>query len=80
MENITRRARERLAKVSPKATKRQQEYMDQLFSEIGFDRLNRNLYLSDECEREIHYLDDLTRTEAGRLIEELEERRDRDRD
>lgn len=75
---LDKRVKDRLAKVSPKATPRQQTFLQDLLREIGFDTtLSRNLYLSRETEREIKFLDELTASEASRLIDELVERRDR---
>jgi hypothetical protein len=58
----------------------QTEYLQILLDAAGFEtRLKRNAYLSRECGREIKYLEDMTQVERHRLIEELKERRNRDR-
>jgi hypothetical protein len=50
-------------------------YFEELLRRAGFiSRLERNLYLSRETERDIKFLDELTYNEVHRLISELEER------
>lgn len=55
-----------------KATEAQQNYMEVLFNDVGIsERAKRNDFLSLRVGREIHYLTDLTKTEASDIITEL---------
>lgn len=57
------------------ATIRQQKTLEDLLANFFFDRVQRNGYLSRECQREIKYLDEVSKQEAQRLIAELIDRR-----
>lgn len=58
------------------ATSKQINFLEILFNDLGFDRKNRNAFLSRELGREVHYLDDLTIAEASRFINALLERKE----
>jgi hypothetical protein len=58
------------------ATSAQQNYLDLLFTELGFDRQQRNAFMKRELNREVNYLDELTVTEASRFIRSLIERKE----
>lgn len=63
-----------------RATPQQVAYLGSLLANEGFTTLaQRNGYLSRTVKREIHYPDEVTKAEASKLINELEERRDRDK-
>lgn len=80
-QDLVSRARARGVAMSPKATKPQIEFMENLFNETGFDsRLQRNSWLSRELGREIKYLDEITVAEAITVIDELKDIRDRNRE
>ena len=58
------------------ATRAQQNYLEILLNERGFDRVRRNAWLSGETGKEIHFLDDLSKAEASRMIDLLKEEAD----
>lgn len=73
-EEIRLEARRRSIALEPKATQAQQSYLQALLDEGGFTTLTqRNGYLSRVCERTVRHLDDLTYSEAVRLLDELKE-------
>jgi hypothetical protein len=51
----------------------QQDYLALLFIDCGFTRHQRNVWLSAETGKDIHYLDDLSTAEAHTLIDKLKE-------
>lgn len=53
----------------------QAEYLEILFNEQGFNRIQRNGYLSLRFGRTIRFLDDLSKMEAHQVIEDLKARR-----
>ena len=53
------------------ATPAQQDYLASLFIDCGFTRLQRNAWLSAETGKDVHYLDELSKAEASRLIDQL---------
>lgn len=53
------------------ATKKQINYLEILFSSGSFDRQGRNSWLSNELNREIKFLDELSSVEASKIIEKL---------
>jgi hypothetical protein len=62
------------------ATPAQVRYLDGLLIDIGLSNLvPRNAYLSRETNRDIQHIDQLTKMEASRLIDELKERKDRNK-
>jgi hypothetical protein len=59
------------------ATPRQCEFLEILLNDLGYTtRAQRNAWLSAETGKDIHYLDDLSKVEASRLIDELQRERD----
>lgn len=58
------------------ASAKQQNYLDILFSDLGFNRLTRNAFLSRELGRTISYLDELSSSEASAMITALIERKE----
>lgn len=60
-----------------RATRAQQDYLLDLLDDHGFTaRVQRNAWLSAETGKEIHYLDELSKSEASRLIDLLKENED----
>ena len=60
-----------------RATPAQQRYLTELLDDHGFrERVQRNAWLSAETGKEIHYLDDLSKSEASRMISLLKEEED----
>lgn len=55
------------------ATKKQQEFLQILFDDLGYTRTQRNAWLKAETGREVHYLDQLTKAEATKFISEFKE-------
>ena len=53
----------------------QEEYLQILFNDLGFDRAARNAWLSDKMGQEVRYLDDpvLTKRIKSMLIDELKQ-------
>lgn len=69
-------ARQRAAKLEKRPTVRQYEYIEVLLNDCGYgNRLIRNTYLSDKVGREIHFITDLTLSEASSIIERLRSQR-----
>jgi Protein of unknown function (DUF3072) len=59
------------------ATQRQRDYLEVLLNDRGFTtRAQRNGWLSAETGKEVHFLDDLSKAEASRLIDMLKEEED----
>ena len=59
------------------ATRAQCEYLEILLNDRGYSgRVQRNAWLSAETGKEIHYLSDLSKSEASRLISLLKEEED----
>jgi hypothetical protein len=58
------------------ATTPQINYLELLFNDLGFDRRARNAFMSEELQRSIRFLDELTSAEASRIITALRERKD----
>jgi hypothetical protein len=58
------------------ATRAQQDYLQILCDKRGFNRVQRNAWLSGETGKEIHFLDDLSKAEASRMIDLLKEEED----
>ncbi len=56
-----------------RATDRQIAYMEVLFNDLTFDRKMRNVWLSQEFNREIKYLDEISTKEASSVIDRLKE-------
>lgn len=52
------------------------EYLEILFNDVGFDRLQRNGYLSRIFNRTIKYLDELSVTEKSYIIDQLKKRKE----
>ena len=60
-----------------RATTAQRDYLEILLNQRGYsERVQRNAWLSAETGKDIHYLDDLTKSEASRLIDLLKENED----
>lgn len=59
-----------------KPTDRQLKCLEILFMDLGFDRKQRNAWLTEECGVTIRALDDVTFEEAHRFITELKRRKD----
>lgn len=60
-----------------RATRPQQEYLAILLNDHGYSsRVQRNAWLSAETGKEIHFLDELSKAEASRLISLLKEEED----
>lgn len=47
--------------------------MEILFNDCGFYRDERNAWLSNEFNRELHYLDKISKSEASIVIDKLKE-------
>ena len=60
------------------ASKAQINYIECLLIDvgIGINRMSRNRFISDEINREISYLDELTITEASQVINRLKRIKD----
>lgn len=58
------------------ATTAQINYLEILFRDLGFNRRQRNAFLTAELERPVRFLDELTSAEASRIITSLKERKD----
>lgn len=52
-----------------KATEAQILYIEQLAIDLAFNRVSRNAHISSILEREIKFLDELTKEEATRVID-----------
>ena len=61
---------------TPRATDVQINFLEILFNDLGFDRVSRNAWLTEEAGREIHFLDELTIGEASRFIETLKDNKE----
>lgn len=61
---------------TPRATQAQIDFLEILFGDLGFNRAQRNDYLSEDLGREVKFLDDLSVGEASKLIEDLKERKE----
>ena len=60
-----------------RATTAQRDYLEILLNQRGYsERVQRNAWLSAETGKEINYLDELTKSEASRLIDLLKETED----
>lgn len=62
------------------ATSLQVNYLEILFNDCGFNRLQRNDWLSERIGREIRFLVQLSRKEASDTIQELNARKKSSRD
>jgi hypothetical protein len=51
------------------------EYMEILFNELGFNRAQRNDYLTNRFRRQIRHLDALSKSEASFVIDDLKSRK-----
>jgi hypothetical protein len=49
-----------------------EDFLEILFNDLGFDRTQRNRWLSAEAKRSIRYLDDLTGAEQSALHRQVE--------
>lgn len=58
---------------SDMSTVPQQNFLACLFIDCGFDRQQRNAWLTREFSREVKYLDELRKSEASKAIETLKE-------
>lgn len=58
------------------ATSKQINYLEILFKDLGFDRTGRNAFISTELNRPVRFLDELTSSEASRIITGLRERKE----
>jgi len=79
MTERDRRIKESLeaAPGAPKpATTAQINFMEILFRDLGFDRAQRNAFLSAELGRPVRFLNELTSAEGSRIISSLKERKD----
>lgn len=54
-----------------KPTAKMIEYMEILFNDCGFTRVQRNAWLRELVGRDVHYLDSLTKNEAHLIIAKL---------
>jgi len=61
---------------TPRATQAQQDFLEILFGDLGFNRTERNDWITETLGREIKYLDELTLPEASRIIEQLKEQKE----
>jgi len=60
-----------------RATTAQRDYLEILLNQRGYsERVQRNAWLSAETGKDIHYLDELSKSEASRLIDLLKETED----
>lgn len=55
---------------------KQLNYLEILFKDLGFERQARNAFLSSELGRPVRLLDELTSSEASRIITSLKERKE----
>jgi len=74
-----KRAIESAARLAPKATRGQLKLLEELFSELGFNREGRKDYIRRETKRDITFLDDLAVDEASEIISNLLEQSKRGR-
>jgi len=51
------------------------EFLEILFNELGFNRAQRNDYLTNRFRRRIRHLDELNKSEASSVIDDLRSRR-----
>lgn len=54
----------------------QEEYLEILFGDLGYNRLARNAFLSEKFGRQIRFLDEMNSREKSEVISELAARRD----
>lgn len=54
-------------------TTKQYEYIEILFNDVGFTRIQRNNWLTTEYRRSIKFISELTVTEATDVIQKLKE-------
>ena len=52
-------------------TKAQIKYLEILFNDLGYDRIQRNVWLSNRLGWDVRFLDNLTGAEASKIIDEL---------
>ena len=62
--------------MSKPATVAQTNFLEILFGDLGFNRKQRNDWLTAEAGRTITYLDELTIGEASHFIEKLKDRKE----
>jgi len=51
------------------------EFLEILFNELGFNRAQRNDYLTNRFRRQVRHLDELNKSEASSVIDDLRARR-----
>lgn len=56
---------------TPPVTQAQMDFLEILFGDLGFNRAQRNDWMSGALDREIKFLDELTLPEASELIQTL---------